>query len=62
MTAYTGLIQTLIMKEDNLNEYKNRHKILLKKINFKYEILNIPHPTNIIDNCIITLTDFNIVA
>ena len=56
------IIEDVIMKEDNLNEYKNRLKILLKKINFKCEILNIPHPTNKIDNCIITLTDFNIVA
>jgi hypothetical protein len=56
------IIEDVIIKEDNLNEYRNRLELLLKKINFKYEILNIPHPTNIIDNCIITLTDFNIVA
>lgn len=55
------IIEDVIIKEDNLNEYRNRLELLLKKINFKYEILNIPHSTNKIDNCIITLTDFNVI-
>ncbi len=55
------IIEDVLTKEENLNEYKYRLELLLKRVNFKYEILNIPHPNNKIDNCIVKLTDFDVI-
>jgi hypothetical protein len=55
------IIEDVHVKEDNINEYRNRLESLLKKVNFKYEILKIEHPTNKIDNCIVKLSDFNVI-
>ncbi len=55
------IIEDVLVKEDNINEYRNRLELLLKRVNFKYEILNIPHPNNKIDNCIVKLTGFDVI-